>query len=291
MHVVFGANGRAGGETARALLKQGKAVRVVVRSPEQAGPWKAQGAEFAIASIDDAHAVCAALEGATAAFLFNPPPVAGDPFEQAAKVAGALADAVRRAHLAKAVVLSSVGAQHKAGTGIIATLNQIEAALAGTASAMVFLRPGYFVETWEEVAESAVAGGTLPTFLEPDQKIPMVSTVDVGRTAAQLMGEDWTGTRIVELGGPEDWSARDVASAFAEVLGRPVAPAFVPPDQRAAILAEAGVPPEVGNALLGMYEGIASARVVREDGTDFRRGTTSLNEAVARIVTKLRVAA
>ena len=81
MHVVFGANGRAGGETARALLERGKAVRVVVRRPEQGDPWKSRGADVAIASIDDANAVSAALQGATAAFLFNPPPVAGDPFE------------------------------------------------------------------------------------------------------------------------------------------------------------------------------------------------------------------
>ncbi len=99
------------------------------------------------------------------------------------------------------------------------------------------------------------------------------------------MGEDWTGTRIVESGGPEDWSARDVATAFADVLGRPVALAFVPPEQRAAVLAEAGLPPAVATALLGMYDGIASGRVAPADDSEHRRGTTSLVTAIARIVT------
>ena len=40
MHVVFGANGRAGGETARALIERGEAVRVVLRRAEQGGPGK-----------------------------------------------------------------------------------------------------------------------------------------------------------------------------------------------------------------------------------------------------------
>lgn len=288
MNVVFGANGRAGGETARALIERGEAVRVVIRRPEQGEPWKARSAEVAVASIDDADAVSAALEGATAAFLFNPPPVAGDPFAQAAQVGSALAEAVKRTRLPKVVVLSSVGAQHETGTGIIATLHQIEVALAGVAPATVFLRPGYFVETWTEVAEAAIAGGTLPTFIAPDQKIPMVSTIDVGQAASQLMGEDWTGTRVVELGGPEDWSARDVAMAFAEVLGRPVTSVFVPPEQRAAVLAEEGLPQAVATALLGMYEGIANGRVDREGGTERRRGTTSLTAAVERIVTKIQ---
>ena len=119
----------------------------------------------------------------------------------------------------------------------------------------------------------------------------MVSTIDVGRAAAALLCGDWTGKRIVELGGPEDWSAGDVAEAFAGVLGRPVAPAFVPAEQRMAVLAEAEVPVEVATALLGMYEGLASGRVAREPGTELRRGTVSLAEAVARIVDSVRAAA
>jgi uncharacterized protein YbjT (DUF2867 family) len=291
MHVVFGANGRAGGETARALIERGESVRVVVRRAEQGGVWKARGAEVAVASIDDADATTVALKGAATAFLLNPPPVAGDPFARAAEIGAVLAEAARRARLPKAVVLSSVGAQQASGTGIIATLHQIEAALAGVAPALAFLRPGYFVETWTEVAESAVAAGTLPTFLQPDQKIPMVSTIDVGRAAAQLLCEDWTGDRVVELGGPDDWSAHDVATAFAEALGRRVYPVFVPPEQRAAMLAEAGLPTAVADALLGMYEGIANGRVARQDGTELRRGTVSLRSAVERIITKIRIAA
>ena len=50
MHVVFGANGRVGGETARALIERGEPVRVAVRRPEQGEPWKALGADVAVAS-------------------------------------------------------------------------------------------------------------------------------------------------------------------------------------------------------------------------------------------------
>ena len=39
MFVVLGANGRAGGETARALIELRKPVRVVLRRPEQAERW------------------------------------------------------------------------------------------------------------------------------------------------------------------------------------------------------------------------------------------------------------
>ena len=292
MHVVFGANGRAGGETARALIGRGEPVRVVLRRREQACPWQQLGAEVAIGSIDDADSVAAALEGASGAFLLNPPPVSGDPHARTEAVGAALAEGASRAGLRKAVVLSAIGAQHVAGTGVIATLNRLEALLDGAAPAVAFLRAGYFVETWSEVAEAATAEGVLPTFLEPGLAIPMVSTIDVGRAAAGLLCETWNGRRVVELGGPEEWSAGDVAAAFAEVLGHPVTPAFVAPEQRAAFLADAGIPAEVVTALLGMYEALSDGRVVRQaEGTEQRRGAVPLIAAVDRIVTRVRAAA
>jgi uncharacterized protein YbjT (DUF2867 family) len=291
MHVVFGANGRAGGETARALIAQGNAVRVVLRRAEQAANWKAMGAEVAIANINDADTVTAALDGAAGAFLLNPPPVSGDPYARTEEIGKALAEGARRARLPKAVVLSSVGAQHASGTGVIATLHRLEALLDGAATATTFLRPGYYVETWSEVAEAAMAEGVLPTFLEPSRTMPMVSTQDVGRTAAKLLTEDWSGKRIVELSGPHDWSPADVATAYAKALGKPVTPVFVPPDQRAPMLAEAGVPHEVAAALLGMYDGIASGQVAHEPGRELRRGSVPLDAAVERIVAALRAAA
>ncbi|WP_439572973.1 NmrA family NAD(P)-binding protein [Phreatobacter sp.] len=291
MQVVFGANGRAGGETARALMAAGEAVRVVLRRAEQAGPWTAAGAQVAIASMDDAGAVAAALDGASGAFLLNPPPVSGDPFEQTEVIGRALAEGARRVRLPKAVVLSSIGAQHADGTGVIVTLNRMERLLDGAATATAFLRPGYFVETWSEVAQAAVIEGVLPTFIAPAQTLPMVSTEDVGRTAAQLLREDWTGSRVVELSGPQDWSPGDVAAAFAGVLGRAVTPVLVPPGQRAALLAAEGVPPQVAAALLAMYDGIAGGKVAQEPGRDLRRGTVPLDRAVGRIVAALRAAA
>ncbi|TIL75188.1 MAG: NmrA family protein, partial [Mesorhizobium sp.] len=68
MYVVLGANGRAGGEVARALITGGEAVRVVLRRKEQGEKWTALGAEVAVASMEDAGAMADALKGARAAF-------------------------------------------------------------------------------------------------------------------------------------------------------------------------------------------------------------------------------
>ena len=57
-----------------------------------------------------------------------------------------------------------------------------------------------------------------------------------------------------------------VATAFSGVLGFHIETAFVPPEARAPVLAQEGVPPEVADALLGMYDGMASGRVEYEEG-------------------------
>jgi uncharacterized protein YbjT (DUF2867 family) len=287
MHLVIGAAGRAGGETARALIRSGARVRVFLGRQEQAAEWEKLGAEAAFGRIEDVPSLVAAMQGASGAFLIVPPPVSGDPYERAEEIGKALAAAVRQARLPRVVALSSIGAQHKDGTGVIAMLHRLERHLDGAAPSLTFLRPGYFVETWSDVAPVVVAEGVLPSFLEPARKIPMVSTIDVGRSAAGLLLDDHAGRRIVELAGPADWSAEDVAAAFAKVLGRPVTPAFVPAEARADVLAGEGVPPEVADALLGMYEGLASGRVSHETGDAIRRGSVSLAEAIARIVSDL----
>jgi uncharacterized protein YbjT (DUF2867 family) len=288
MFVVLGANGRAGGETAAALIAMGKPVRVVVRKQEHADRWRQSGAEIAIADIDDEARLTGALNNATGAFLLCPPPSSGDPYKRADEVGSALANAVYKAQVPKVAVLSSIGAQHETGTGVIATLNALEKHLRGSAPSTTFLRPGYFVETWSEMAETVTTEGVLPSFLELTQRVPMVSTQDVGRAAAQLLSDEFSGNRIVELRGAQDWSSNDVAAAFAQVLGRPVKPVFIPREDRLAILAQGGVPLIVAEALLGMYEGIANGRVEHDENAEQRRGDVALLDAIGRMMSGSR---
>lgn len=283
MYAILGANGRAGGEVVRALIEQGEQVRVILRNAAQGQKWIDLGAEVAVANIEDIDAMTTALSGVEGAFLLNPPPQAGDPLLQTERQGALLATAAPRAQLKKAVILSSIGAQHPTGTGVIATLHRFEHLVNDIAPATVFLRAGYFVETWGEALNAVLGDGILPSFIALEQKIPMVSTIDIGKTAADLLRDSWTGQRIVELTGPADWSASDVADAFSAALGRRITPVLVPPQDRLAALVDEGVPAEVAEALLGMYDGIASGLVSREQRREHRRGATMLPEAIARL--------
>jgi NAD(P)H dehydrogenase (quinone) len=76
---------------------------------------------------------------------------------------------------------------------------------------------------------AARESGVIMSFLQPlDKAFPMVATADIGREAAKLLQESWTGLRVVELEGPRRVTPDEVAHTFAEVLGRRVRMDAVP---------------------------------------------------------------
>ena len=53
MFVISGVTGNTGSVAAQTLIDQGQPVRVIVRSEEKGAPWKAKGAQVAVAEIAD----------------------------------------------------------------------------------------------------------------------------------------------------------------------------------------------------------------------------------------------
>jgi len=71
--------------------------------------------------------------------------------------------------------------------------------------------------------------GVVLSFLQPlDKPVPMVATADIGRTAAELLQETWSGHRVVELESPRRVTPNEIASTFGNLLGRPVRVEAVP---------------------------------------------------------------
>ena len=73
MYAIAGVTGHVGSVAAETLLAQGKPVRVIVRDAAKGAPWKAKGAEVAIADLGDEAALASAFAGASGAFVLLPP--------------------------------------------------------------------------------------------------------------------------------------------------------------------------------------------------------------------------
>lgn len=285
MFVVAGVTGHTGAVVADTLLSKGQKVRVIVRNAEKGAAWQKKGAEVAIADLGDVAAMTKALTGATGAYLLSPPNFAAKDFiaDRKQLVAG-LAKAIKDSGTRSVVFLSSVGAQHPAGTGPIVTVHNAEQALKSVAPSVTFLRAAYFLENWGSVIPVAKAQGVLPHFGAVDVKFSQVCTKDIGLAAVRALLEPADGVRVVELGGREDWSVQDVAAALSSLLGKPVQAVAAPVDGAKAGLMQAGVPETMATLYAEMYAGIGKGLVAWEKPAGITRGATSLVDALRPLV-------
>jgi uncharacterized protein YbjT (DUF2867 family) len=282
MFVIAGITGQTGAAAAAALLDQGQPVRAIVRDPGRAGAWAARGVELVAGDVADAASLATAMRGAQGAYILAPPvPHHPDPVAAYEAVARATREAARATGLERLVFLSSEGAHLPHGTGPILGLHRAEAVLAGAAPRLTFLRATYFQENWRSVFGLAAAQGIMPTMLAPlDRRRAMVSTLDIGRTAAALLTQA-SPPAVVELSGPDDYSAGDAAAAMGAALGRTVTPVQPPREAWEDILRQAGLGAAYARLLAQMYDGINAGHVRFSGEGEARRGTVSLAQAIA----------
>jgi uncharacterized protein YbjT (DUF2867 family) len=283
MIVIMGVTGQVGGAALQALKKSGIALRGVARDPARA---VGLGVEMVRGDASETESLAAAFAGAQAAFaMLVPPYQARDVLADSRVMARSIADAVRAARVPHLVALSSVGAHLSEGNGIVQVLHDFEAALAGVAPSLVFLRPGEFLENWASVLPAAREAGVLPSGkLALDRRHEAVSAQDVGRVAADLLLDPRPGTRIVDVTGPTPCSALDAAAVLSRLLGKPVAAVPSSREQLVAALLAAGLGADYAGKLADLDEAINAGRLDFPMGGDLRRGTVTLEAVLRRLL-------
>jgi uncharacterized protein YbjT (DUF2867 family) len=276
MYAIAGVTGHTGGAVVENLLAQKEKVRVIVRDAEKGARWKAKGAEVAIAGLDDSEALAAALRGVDGAYLLLPPNLASTDMvaDNAARVQK-IGRAIAAAGVPHVVFLSSAGAQHPAGTGPIKTLHHAEVELPKLApmTRFTFLRPGYYVESVREsfVPEQSM----LVALFDPDKKIPMVATADIGRVAAAALREGPRSGResIIEIAGPREVSFSEIARDLSAIVGKDVSPMRVPAPAAKSALEQSGLPSDLAGLYAEMAQALESGLADYErNGARFERG-------------------
>lgn len=284
MHAITGITGKVGGAAARALLASGQKVRAVVRDADKARPWAALGCEVAVAEMEDADALARAFAGCTGVFVLPPPcfdPLPGFP-EARASIA-AVRQALEAARPARVVCLSTVGAQ-ATQPNLLSQRSLMEEGLSPLPLPLALLRPAWFLDNLAWDVAPARERGVLPGFLQPlDRPVPMVSTLDVGRVAAELLQEDWQGRRVVELEGPARVTQHEIAATFARVLDRPVHAEAVPRQTWGALFREQGMRDPVPR--IQMLDGFNEGWIAFEgDAASVRKGRVTLEDVVRQLV-------
>jgi NAD(P)H dehydrogenase (quinone) len=229
MHAITGITGNVGGEVARALLNAGHAVRAVIRDPRKGAVWEALGCDVSLADMNDAAALSAAFKAASDVFVLLPPNFDPSPdFPETRAIVAAVRKALEAARPGKVVCISTIGAQAKRDN-LLTQLTIMEESLGELPMPITFLRPAWFMENCRWDVAPARDTRVISSFLQPLEKpVPMVATADVGRVAAELLQETWTGRRIIELEGPTRVTPDQIAATFAEIFSHPVQAEAVP---------------------------------------------------------------
>lgn len=284
MYAITGITGKVGGALARTLLAAGAPVRAVLRDQAKAAPWAARGCDVAMAEMEDAAALTAAFAGAEGVFILPPSDFDPEPgYPAARRVIDAVAAALQAARPGKVLCLSTIGADAP-HDNLLSQRTLLEEALAALDLPVTFLRPAWFMENAAWDVAAAREAGVLYSFLQPaDKPFPMVATADIGAVAADLIRQDWTGQRVVELEGPARVTPEDLARAFAAALGRPVRVQTVPRAGWEALFQDQGMrhPGPRMRMLDGFNEGWIA---FRDDGRQALKGPTALDEVIAALV-------
>jgi NAD(P)H dehydrogenase (quinone) len=284
MFALMGITGNVGGAVARTLLDVGRGVRAIVREPAKGAAWAAEGCDTAVADLEAAGPLATAFEGMEGVFVMLPPifdPTPGFP-EADAKIA-ILRQALERSRPAKVVVLSTIGADVDR-PNLLNQLRRLETALADLPVPVTFLRPAWFMDNAAGDVVSARDEGVIRSHLQPiAHPLPMVAAADVGRTAAEILQEQWEGHRVIELEAPQRISPLDLAAAFSRALGREVRVEAVPRERWEAEFRAQGIRNPLPR--IQMIEGFNEGWIDYPDrGASARKGRVALDEVIAALL-------
>lgn len=284
MYAITGATGKVGGAVARHLLAQQQPVRAVIRDATKAAAWEARGATVALADNSAIAPLAEAFSGTKGAFIMLPSNFDPSPgFPEARAVIATLRSAVAQAQPAKLVVLSTIGA-NAAQPNLLNQLGMLEQAFADLPMPVTFLRAAWFMENASWNVTEARSDGVYSSHLQPaDKRFPMIATDDVGRTAAELLLEDWDGVRVVELEGPARVSPDEIAAAFGTALGRTVRTQTVPRETWDAQFRASGMQRPLPR--MQMIDGFNEGWIdFAERGAHARRGHIGIDAVIAKLV-------
>jgi len=283
MYAVMGITGQVGSVIGRTLLAAKQPVRAVVRDVGKGQVWVDRGCEIALANIEDTASLTTAFRGAEGVFILVPPNFDPAPeFPEARAIAPALRTALKAARPARVVYLSTIGAQ-ASQSNLLTQHTIIEATFSELPMPITFLRPAWFLENSSWDVGPAREQGVIPSFLQPlDKAVPMVATSDIGRVAAALIQETWSGHRVVELEGPQRVTPNEIAATFTKLLASSVRMEVVPRKSWEALFKSQGMKNPIPR--IRMLDGFNEGWIEFERGeAGSQKGSESL-ESVLKVL-------
>ena len=233
--LLVGATGLLGYDICRWLLDARHDVRALIRPSADAGKRAALGAlgvELVEGDLKDPASLSRACAGVQAVISTASSTLSrqgGDSIESVDRQGQlALVDAAQRAGVAHFVFVS-FRENPNIQFPLTVAKRAVERALKASGMAYTILQASYFMEVWLTPALGFdAANGTVRLYGDGNRPISWISYQDVARAAAAAVSEPNARNMIVELGGPDALSPRQVVRMFESAGAGPIAAEVVP---------------------------------------------------------------
>lgn len=286
--------GHVGSVVADQLVQSGHKVRLLVRHPERVQALVERGATVAKGSLADKAFVRESTQKMDALFWLTPVDPRTPDYRREQNLLGENASAAVNANrIVRVVNLSSIGAHHESGTGVIAGLHDVEEHLNRTGAYITHVRAASFYENYFWQLDAIREAGSAFFALPPELPLPQIATGDIGLFVAdRLLDESWRGRPVVELLGPEDLTMAGAAAAIGRGLGRPVRHVEVSEAEERKALRALGLGESYTGGALEMHAGMRAGLVQQHDPrAEVSRGTTTLEDFARSVLAPALAAA
>jgi len=224
-YAVMGATGHIGQTLVQDLLKKGYAVRALGRDSKKLSELKKYGAETFSFPFDSSSDLAKFFADTTAVFTMLPPAYSEkDFYSYQTKVSDAIASAITKSNVKYVVNMSSVGAQHSDGTGIIKAhyyneqqLNKIQGLN------VVHIRAPFFMENFFFASSEMESKGFFSWSYRKDLSVPFVAASDIAKKVFDFFENlSFSKSSVFEVYGPENMTFDQAASYFSKSYQRPI---------------------------------------------------------------------
>lgn len=227
MILVAGATGLLGGQIARQLLDQGKAVRILMRGGSTYEPLVSAGAEAVRGDLKDQDSLPAACRGVDAIITTaNAIGRSGvDNLESVDRHGNRnLIDAAAAEGVRRFVFISALGAAADNPMPLLRAKGHTEQHLQASGITWTVLQPNFYMDLWipAVVGGPALAGQPVTLVGDGKRQHSMVAVHDVASYAVAALDHHEADNQTLYIGGPHPISWLDVVGAFEKELGRGV---------------------------------------------------------------------
>ena len=259
---ITGSLGHISKPLTTALVQKGHTVTVISSNPKKQKDIEALGANAAIGSLEDVEFLIATFTGADAVYTMVPPNNYFDPdldlIAYYRRLGHNYAAAIETSGVKQVVNLSTIGANLKAGSGILIGAHDVEGILNELPESVniVHMRPTSFYYNLYGYADMIKNAGFIAANYGGNDIVPWVSPIDIAAAVAEELETPFTG-RKARYVASEELSCAETANILGAAIGKPgLQWITIPNEDMLNALKAAGMNPEIAAGLIEMYEGL-----------------------------------